>query len=121
MNPRVPDLLSRLIGLADTMLLLHGENALRPQPERSVMLGQVYGELVTRRRALAEGSPGFDDTAIMLNQCLMHLDDDAGVLGYANTAAKWAIISKSFLPFVRTDLALALTRAARPSTTEQAR
>jgi len=120
MHPRVPELLSRLVGIADAMQREHEAGKLVANHARSIELGQVYGELAEMRVvAVADGS--FDDTATMLARCLMIMETRGGRLGSPTAEAKWAILAKSFLAFVRTDLAKAMERAAHPATTEQTR
>lgn len=118
MHPRTPEILSRLIGLADAMVRAQDEGRWRTDLTRGVALGQVYGELATLRRAPTDTEAGFDDAALMLNQCLILLDRDAGPAGDTLAATKWTAISKLFLPFVRADLARAIEASAHPATSD---
>lgn len=108
--------LSHLIGYADGMMRRHAAGQLRPDDGRTVALGQLYGELalMTERREI-------DPAARMLCECLIHLDRDGGALYDNASAAKWTLLANSFLPFVRTELAVLIDdmQRARPSTTEQ--
>jgi len=115
MHPRTPEMLSRLIGIADAILGETRVGRLRGDRSRSVELGQVYGELVTLWGRPPLPDVGFDETALLLAQCLMHLDEYGGPLGELNREGKWAALSAAFLGFVRTDLARALTVAPATS------
>lgn len=116
MNPRTPDILSRLVGIADTMVREQDAGALRPNGMRAAELGQIYGELSTLRTPATEA--GFDEAALLLCHCLILLDERGGPLGEKAAATKWALLSKSFLPWVRTDLSLAMVIALHPPTTD---
>jgi hypothetical protein len=116
MNPRTPEILSRLCGIADTMLREQDAGALRPNGLRAAELGQVYGELATLRTGQGADA-GYDESAVLLCQCLILLDERSGPLG-DGSATKWANIAKGFLPWVRADGAVAIERAAHPATTD---
>lgn len=115
-SPEPREILSALIGVADRILPEQDAGKLRASELRTVMLGQLYGEITT----LPEGC-GVDDAARLLCECLIYLDRDGPPLYDGARAAKWAAIARSFLPWVRTDFAALLDAAlaARPATTDQ--
>lgn len=115
-SPEPRDVLSALVGCADRMLVDQDKGRLRPSELRTVMLGQLYGEIKT----LPE-SCGVDQAARLLCECLIYLDRDGPPLYDTARAAKWAAIARSFLPWVRTDFAALLdaSAAVRPATTDQ--
>lgn len=114
MDPRAPDLLSRLCGIANAMIRAQDAGKLRPDTARDTEIGQVYGELVVihQNRAMC----GYDLTAILLAQCLAMLEKNAAPFGDSELATKWRYLAKSFLGFVQADLAAAME--VRPSTTD---
>lgn len=114
MDPRTSEVLSRLCGNAIAMERAQDSGALRPDRMRAVELGQIYGELKEMHARRADC--GFDETAMMLCECLIHLDENAAPLGDSERATKWRYLAKSFLGFVQADLAVAMT--ARPSTSD---
>lgn len=110
MNIRTPDILSRLVGLADRMIREQDARELRPDAARGVELGQIEAELIVLLEEPIDDR-GFDETAAMLAQCLMHLNCRGGALGDTEAATRWAKLAQSFVPFVRTDFAVTMVAA----------
>ena len=114
MDPRTPDLLSRLCGIANAMIRAQDEGKLRPDERRDTEIGQIYGELVAIHQYRA--TCGYDRAAIMLAECLALLEKNAAPLGDSEQATKWRYLAKSFLGFVQADMAVAIT--VRPATSD---
>jgi len=120
MNPRLPDMLDRLVALADRLTRAHDTGGWRSDGTVSVELDQLYGEL---RLMADDPQPDkiVDDTALLLTDCLRHLNANAGPLGDAGLAMKWRTLSGAFLPFVRTDYARARGFTAVPDAPDYVR
>lgn len=113
MNPRLPKLLDMLVGVADQLVRAQDRGPWIVDPQRRVLLDQLYGEL---HELVHEPQPDkiVDETALLLIDCLRHLDERAGPLGDTVAATKWRVLAQSLLVFVRTDFANAQGYAAVP-------
>lgn len=115
MKPRAVAMLERLIARADQMVRDQDARKLRSSAEVSIELHQIAGELGALLSEPAEnGHAGFDETATMLADCLVHLNNRGGPLGDSEHATRWAALAKCFLPMVRTDWAVAIGAAHLP-------
>jgi hypothetical protein len=113
MHPRTPELLSQLIGAAESLIR---NDAPRGTDEDFRNIERLYAEVTALRARPADGERFIDDATVWLAQALRNAERE-GPLGEAK---KWIEIARCMLPWVRADLALALARA-RPATTSQER
>lgn len=117
MNPKVPDLLSLTLGVADKIIgreLQPGERGVTGDPrqmEEIELLLAAAREARTWPNDPGEGARYVDDCTVMLLQCLRNAVRE-GPLG---APLKWVLLAQKFLPFVRGDLARALTALQRPT------
>jgi len=110
MNPRVPELLSRLLDLAARTLERPSGDA------RRVALAETLVEQVFEGAGWATDTPPrlINDFTLMLAK-LLRLIEREGPLGDREIIVRAETVARALLPFVQADASRAMALAARPS------